>query len=381
MARKPPLQFQLLVKPAGSRCNLRCTYCFYYDNDRYFPSPSEGRGKVMSVETMEQMVRELLSYRMPQTVFAWQGGEPTLAGMDFFRAAVKAQQKYGQDGQVVGNALQTNGLLLDDEWCEFLARYKFLVGLSLDGPRAVHEANRGKSFEQVMRAAETMRRHGVEFNILTVVSQTNARQGAAVYRWLVEQGFTDLQFIPCLASGRHGTPGSHAATAEEIGDFLVAAFDEWYPRDFGVVTERIFTSLLSHFVHGEPNLCTFQGRCGDYMAVERGGELFPCDFYIQPQWQLGTIGERPMKELYTADRPNGFGKLKGQVDEGCRECEFYPMCHGGCPRDRDARGRNALCAGYKRFFAHAAPRVEGLARELRREIRRARRPQRSLFDL
>lgn len=379
MARRQPLQFQLLIKPAGSRCNLRCSYCFYYDNDRHFPTPEQGRGEVMSIATMEAMVRELLSYRMPQTVFAWQGGEPTLAGLDFFRAAVKAQQRYGADGQVVGNALQTNGLLLDDEWCAFLAQYQVLVGLSLDGPRDIHEANRGKCFDKVMRAAQTMRRHGVEFNILTVVSQANAARGAETYRWLVDQGFHDLQFIPCLAPGPHGTPGDHTAAAEEIGDFLVAAFDAWYPHDFGRVSERLFTSLLSHFVHGQPNVCTFQERCGDYMAVERGGEVFPCDFYIQPEWQLGQIGEDSLKELYAAKRPDTFSKLKPQVDAACRECEFFPMCHGGCPRDRDDQGRNLYCAGYKKFFAHAAPRLEGLARELRREMRRQRR--RSLFDV
>jgi uncharacterized protein len=381
MAKHPPLQFQLLIKPAGSRCNLRCKYCFYMDNDRHFPSPEEGRGKVMSRETLDTMVRELLSYRMPQTVFAWQGGEPTLAGLDFFKAAVEAQQEYGDDGQVVGNALQTNGVLLDDEWCAFLAKYHFLVGLSLDGPRKVHEANRGKSFDKVMAAAERMRKHGVEFNILTVVSHANAQRGAETYRWLTEQGFNDLQFIPCLAPGPHGTPGDHAAQAEQIGDFLVAAFDQWFPRDFGAVSERIFTSLLSHFVHGQPNLCTFQGRCGDYMAVERGGELFPCDFFIQPPWQLGQIREDEMKVVYTEERPRRFGPLKAQVDDECRDCEFFPMCHGGCPRDRDERGRNVFCAGYKKFFAHAAPKLQPLARELRRELRRGpRRTAPSLFD-
>ena len=366
MARRQPLQFQLLIKPAGSRCNLRCKYCFYYDNDRYFEPPGETRGKAMSLETLERMVKEMLAYRMPQTVFAWQGGEPTLAGLDFFKAAVAFQQKYGEDGQVVGNALQTNGIALDDEWCEFLARYHFLVGLSLDGPRKIHEANRGRSFDKVMRAAATMRRHSVEFNILTVVSQANVRQGAAVYRWLVDQGFVELQFIPCLAPGPHGTPLPFSVQGEEVGDFLVAAFEEWYPRDVGAISERTFNSLLNYFLHGQPNLCTYQPKCGEYMAVERGGEIFPCDFFIQPEWKLGEIGERPLHEIYQVVREEKFGKLKGMVDEECRACEFYSMCHGGCPRDREPGVRNPFCEGYKKFFAHAAPRLEGLARQLRR---------------
>ena len=366
MARRLPLQFQLLIKPAGSRCNLRCKYCFYYNNDRYFDPPSRGRGRVMSLDTLEAMTRELLSYRMPQTVFAWQGGEPTLAGLDFFRKAVAFQQRYGAAGQTVGNALQTNGTLLDDEWCAFLARYHVLVGLSLDGPRRVHETYRGRNFDQVMRAADTMRRHGVEFNILTVVSQANVREGAATYRWLVDHGFNDLQFIGALAAGPHGTPEGFGVVGEEFGDFLVAAFDQWYPREFTVVRERVFDSLLHYFLHGQPNVCTFQPRCGDYMAVERGGEVFPCDFFIQPQWQLGQVGERPLRELYEVVRAERFGTLKAIVPEECRACEFYPMCNGGCPRDRDAEGRNPFCEAYKKFFAHAAPKLKGVARELRR---------------
>ncbi|MFP4056469.1 MAG: anaerobic sulfatase maturase [Candidatus Brocadiia bacterium] len=359
------LQFQLLIKPSGSRCNLRCRYCFYLGTDSYFAAPGEGRGKQMSRATLERMVREFVSYRMPQSILAWQGGEPTLCGLDFFRAAVEAEQRHGADGQVVGNALQTNGVLLDDAWCEFLARYHFLVGLSLDGPRPVHEAMRGKCFDKVMRAAELMRKHGVEFNILCVVSQANASQGAEVYQWLVDQGFTELQFIPCREVGPDGKPLPFSVGAEELGDFLIAAFERWVARDVGYVSERVFNSLLAYFLHGEPDLCTFRSRCGDYICIERGGEVFPCDFYVQPEHKLGELGQRPMHEFYTVVRPQAFGKLKAQVDPGCRECEFYPMCHGGCPRDRLPHGRNAFCEGYRRFFKVAAPRLEGLARQLR----------------
>jgi len=361
-----PLQFQLLIKPAGSRCNLRCKYCFYYDNDRFFAPPGDQRGKVMSLETMDRLVKELLAYRMPQSILCWQGGEPTLCGLDFFRAVIEAEKRHGVAGQTVGNALQTNGVLLTPDWCRFLAQYQFLVGLSLDGPRKLHEANRGKSFDKVMQAAQMMRDHRVEFNILCVVSRANARHGAEVYDWLVAQGFNEIQFIPAREVGPDGRPLPFSVGGEEFGDFLIAAFERWLRRDVGVVNERIFNCLMGYFARGEPNLCTFRAHCGEYMAVERGGELFPCDFYIQPEHKLGDLGERPLHEFYAEVRPRGFGRLKAQVDAGCRECEWFPMCHGGCPRDREPSGRNALCAGYRKFFSVAAPKLEGLVKQLRR---------------
>ena len=359
----PP--FQLLIKPAGSRCDLRCKYCFYHGNDRFFEPPGERRGKAMSLDTLDRLVKEFLGYRMAESVLCWQGGEPSLCGLDFFKAAVEAEKRHGVDGQVVGNALQTNGVLLDEGWCRFLAEYKFLVGLSLDGPRKLHETYRGKTFDAVTRAAHTMRECGVEFNVLCVVSQANVRHGAEVYDWFVGQGFGEIQFIPAREAGPDGQPLPFSVGGEEFGDFLLAAFARWYPRDVGAVNERVFNSLLSHFACGEPSLCTFRARCGDYLAVERGGEVFPCDFYIQPEHKLGDVGERPLRELYAVAR-EGFNRLKGEVDPGCRECERFPMCHGGCPRDRDASGRNAHCAGLRKFFAVAAPKLEGLARHLRR---------------
>jgi len=366
MAKAPPLQFQLLVKPAGARCNLRCKYCFYYGSDRYFADEPGERGKTMSLATLDAMVAELLSYRMPQSVLAWQGGEPTLCGLDFFRAVVEAEKRYGADGQVVGNALQTNGQVIDARWAKFLTEYHFLVGLSIDGPRKLHEKYRGKSWQKCMDAAKAMTDHGTEFNILTVVSESNMRHGAEVYEWLVDQGFKELQFIPCRETLPDGTAASFSCDGELLGDFLIAAFDRWIARDVGVINERVFTNLLHYYLHGEPNLCTFRARCGDYICIERGGEVFPCDFYVQPEHRLGKLGERPMHEFYTVVRPPGFGQLKGQVDDGCRECEWYPLCHGGCPRDRLPSGRNYYCAGYRKFFAHAAPRIEGLVRQLQR---------------
>jgi len=211
-----------------------------------------------------------------------------------------------------------------------------------------------------------MRDHGTEFNILAVVSEANMRHGAEVYEWLVGQGFKEIQFIPCREVGPDGQPMPFSCGGEAFGDFLIAAFERWIARDVGAVNERIFNCLLAYYLHGEPNLCTFRSRCGDYICIERGGEVFPCDFYVQPEHRLGTLGERPMHEFYTVVREERFGKLKAQVDPECRECQWFPLCNGGCPRDREANGRNYYCEGYKKFFACAAPRVEGLVRQLRR---------------
>ncbi len=362
-------QFQLLIKPVGDRCNLRCRYCFYSGTEKLLEGRLDARKRAaatMPDDILEGMVGEFLSYRMRESVFCWQGGEPTLAGLDFFRRTVELQMKHGARGQVVGNAFQTNGILIDRDWAKFLAEYKFLVGLSLDGPRDVHEAMRGRSFGAVMRAAQLFRQFGVEFNILCVVSRANVRRGREVYRWYVAHGFNNIQYIPCRELKDDGGLTPESITAEEFGDFLVGVFDEWWQRDIGKVSERNIDSALAYYLTGTPTMCTYQARCSDYLMIERGGEVFPCDFFGRPEWLLGYLGERPMAEYLEQVREERFGKLKGQAAAECRECEWWAICHGGCPRDRAADGKSHYCEGYRKFFAATATRLRQLAASMRR---------------
>ena len=360
--------FQLLIKPVGDRCNLRCTYCFYCGTEEQFEGrldPARRAAGTMSDGVLEHMVREFLACRLPQSIFCWQGGEPTLAGLDFFRRVVELQMKHGARGQVVGNAFQTNGVLIDRDWAKLLAEYKFLVGLSIDGPREIHETMRGKSFDAAMRAAQLLKQFGVEFNILCVVSRANVGRAAEVYRWFVERGFNNLQFIPCreMLDDHSLTPES--ITAQEFGEFLISVFDQWWDGGVGVVSERNIDSALGYYLTGAPTMCTYQARCSDYLLIERGGEVFPCDFFGRPEWLLGYLGDRPLVEYIEEAREEKFGLLKSEAAIECRDCEYWAMCHGGCPRDRRDDGKSHYCEGYKAFFAATATRLKQLAASLR----------------
>ncbi len=360
--------FQLLIKPVGDRCNLRCSYCFYCGTENRLAGALDADRRaepIMPDRLLEPMVREFLSYRMPQSVFCWQGGEPTLAGLDFFKRVVELQQEHGVRRQRVGNAFQTNGLLIDGDWARFLGEYHFLVGLSIDGPRDVHEAMRGKSFDATMRAAQLFRQFGVEFNILAVVSRANVERGAEVYRWFADRGYDNLQFIPCREVREDGSLTPESITAEEFGGFLTAVFDEWWKDGVNRVSERNIDSALAYHLQGEPTMCTYQERCSDYLMIERGGEVFPCDFFGRPEWLLGHLGERPMHEFIEDARAEKFGVLKSQAAAECRECEFWAMCHGGCPRDRRPDGKSHYCEGYRAFFAASQTRLRQLAATLR----------------
>jgi uncharacterized protein len=362
--------FQLLIKPVGDRCNLGCRYCFYCGTEEHLRAgldPERREGGVMPDAVLDAMIGEFLSYHMPQSILCWQGGEPTMAGLDFFRRVVELEQQHGRRGQVVGNAFQTNGVLIDRDWAKFLAEYRFLVGLSLDGPREIHERMRGKSFDAVMRAMQLFRQFGVEFNILCVVSRANAGRGAEVYDWFTQRGLTNLQFIPCREVLPDGSLTPESVTSEAFGQFLVDVFERWWAGDVRRVSERNIDSALAYFLNGMPTMCTFQERCGDYLLIERGGEVFPCDFFGQPEWFLGYVGERPLPEYLEVVREERFGRLKGEIAEECRACEWWAMCHGGCPRDRDpATGKTHHCDGYKLFFAATSARLRELARAVRR---------------
>jgi len=370
-----PAAFHVMAKPVGPRCNLRCAYCFYRDTERLYPPGTDCQ---MREEVLERFVRQYLrAQRVPAAHFAWQGGEPTLRGLAFYGRVVELQRRHCPPGMRVHNLLQTNGVLLDDEWGAFLAEHDFLVGLSLDGPAALHDCYRRDpagepSFGRVMRGWEAMQRRGVATNILCAVTRANARRPLDVYRFLRGHGADHIQFIPIVVSRAGGPAGDFAVTAEDYGEFLCAVFDEWVARDVGRVFVQAFDVALEAWLGMEPSLCVHAATCGNALALEHDGDLYSCDHYVAPPYRLGNICETPLLRLVSRPRQRQFGRDKRRtLPRECRECAVRFACHGGCPRNRllgaDAGvpGRDALCAGHRRFFTHIDPVMRDMAAALR----------------
>jgi len=361
--RKP---FQLLVKPVSADCNLRCDYCFYLRAADLYP---QTRRHVMSDDVLDAMIGGLMRLRFPQSVFSWQGGEPTLAGIDFFRRVVALEQKHGVSGQEVANSFQTNGLLIDPEWCRLFHEYRFLVGLSLDGPRETHDAVRRTvgghgSWERTIEAARLMQQHGVEYNILSVIHAGNVGMGADLVRWFVKEGFFFLQFIPCLEPDLN-----HSVPAAAYGDFLCDTFDYWIKEGFGRVSIRDFDALVA-MEAGEPaQLCTYGRKCNNYVVVEHNGDVYPCDFFVYEEWKLGNVLEVPIESFLDTGKFEQFAKQKAAVP-ACRGCEWRTMCYGGCQKDRRCAGSYELptpfCTAYKKFLKHASPKLKSLVKRVER---------------
>ena len=358
--------FQLLIKPAGGDCNLRCQYCFYLRALELYP---ESRRHRMPEAVLEQVVRGLLEQRFANSVFSWQGGEPTLMGVDFFRRAVALQQQYGVAGQAVANALQTNGSLLDAEWCRLFRSYNFLIGLSIDGPQEVHDAYRVNAvghgaWDKAMAAAELMTSAGVDFNVLCVVNDRNVGMGADLLRWFVQQGFQYLQFIPCVEPGK-----PQSVPVEQYGQFLCDAFDYWSKEGLGRVSVRDFDAMLSMRAGVGGGMCVYGDRCNSYVVVEHNGDVYPCDFFVYNDWKLGNVMDQPLASFLETEKYKRFSYQKAKVP-ACRGCQWRGMCHGGCQKDRLMGGSlstpTALCEANKQFFAHASPRLSALAKRARR---------------
>lgn len=377
------LPFHVMTKPAGSLCNLSCSYCFYLEKAHLYPGTRSFR---MSPEVLETYVRDYIAAQPGPTVsFAWQGGEPTLLGVSFFRDVVALQQRYAA-GKTIENAFQTNGVLLDDEWGEFLSANRFLVGISLDGPQHLHDAYRRDkgqqpTFDRVMAGVQVLKKHRVEFNTLTTVHRKNARHPLEVYRFLREVGSGFIQFIPIVeraapVDATHGlwlaAPPDHPDAADldaqvtpwsvrpaEYGDFLCQIFDEWVQRDVGKIFVRHFDAALANWA-GEPaGACFFLPECGRALALEHNGDVYSCDHYVYPAYRLGNLRETSLAAMADSPVQQKFGAAKSAaLPRYCRECPVRFACHGECPKHRFLRtpdgeaGLNYLCAGYRRFFTH-----------------------------
>ncbi len=371
MPEDTPPAFHLLAKPTGAVCNLDCRYCFYLSREKLYP----GSRFRMADDLLETYIRQLIeSHRTPEVTVAWQGGEPTLMGLDFFKLSVEYAEKYKRPGQRIVHTMQTNGTKLDDEWCAFLNEHEFLVGLSVDGTREQHDAyrvNRGGTgtFDQVMRGWRLLKQHGVDLNILCTVHAANADDPLEVYRFFrdeLEAAF--IQFIPIVE--RINPDGStllqegdtvtdRSVKAEQYGRFLVEVFEEWVRRDVGRVYVQMFDVALASWVGAPSGLCVFSETCGHALALEHNGDVYSCDHFVEPKYLLGNIDETHMIELVASDQQRRFGQDKlDTLPRCCQECEVRFACHGGCPRNRFIEtpdgegGLNYLCAGYKMFFDH-----------------------------
>ena len=364
--------FTLLIKPAGADCNLRCEYCFYLDHLK-----QQKKLPRMTDQVLEKLIRGYMKTEQPVYSLAFQGGEPTLMGVDFYRRVVELEKKYAPSGSTVSNAIQTNGILIDDEFAAFMAKYRFLVGLSLDGPEHVHDRYRkdagGKgTHSRVLRTAETLRKHGVEFNILSLVNSYSAGYARETYEYLKGLGFNYQQYIPCVEFDTEWI-----VDGEAWGDFLIELFDAWYPNDVYKVSIRYFDSLVNRMSTGQSNVCHMDGNCCQYFVVEHDGGVFPCDFFVRPELQLGNIRTGTWQSFLESKRYADFGARKMLLNPDCPDCEWFSYCLGDCQKHRPNFPREKgslshLCSGYKKFFAHALPTFEKISAEAARQIREAR---------
>ena len=390
-----PQGVHVVAKPAGPACNLDCAYCFYLEKKVLFAPAETYR---MSDEVLAALIANYVrSQPTPEVEFVWQGGEPTLLGIDFFRHVVEIQQRFAKRKRIT-NSLQTNGTLLTDQWCTFLRKHGFTVGLSLDGPREIHDryrrdrAGRG-TFDAVMRGLGLLKQHGVAYNVLACVARETARQPLAVYRFLRDQGVEFIQFTPVVerpadavtaAQGLRlagfASPGAADGPAavtpwsvlpEEYGDFLIAVYEEWVRHDVGAVFVMNFEWALNAWIGNPSPVCVHATQCGRALAVEHNGDVYACDHGVYPQLKLGNVRADRLADLAERSRRSGFGVRKETaLPLQCRECEVLAACRGGCPKHRFAEsgrgepGLHYLCAGYQKFFRHIRKYLRAMAQLL-----------------
>ena len=375
MRRQP--MFGTMVKPIGSACNLDCSYCYYRDKSEIY----SGNMPLMSEELLEEYIRQYICGTSQQSVsFCWHGGEPLMAGLPFFRRAMELQKKYAGD-KVIENSLQTNGVLLNEEWCSFFADNNFLIGLSLDGPEDIHNAFRrdcggAPTFARVMKGVELMKSKGVEYNILSTVNSHSEERGAEVYRFLRSLSHY-MQFLPVVEYVRE-RPGKRplivspdeedaveapwSVSAIGYGKFMCDVFDEWVKYDVGNYFVQLFDITLGNWCGVAPSLCAFGEVCGDGLVVEHNGDVYSCDHFVYPEYRLGNIKDKELAAMYKSNDQQQFGRDKRDaLPMECKRCSYNFLCHGECPKHRFAYAKNGepymnvLCEGYKMFFRHTDP--------------------------
>ena len=373
------LGLHVLAKPIGPICNLDCAYCYYLSKEKLYPQGEQWR---METPILEKYIRDYIATQPAQTKeieFGWQGGEPTLLGVEFFKQVVELQVKHTPPGKRCHNSIQTNGVLLDERWCSFLKAHDFLVGLSLDGPADLHDRyrvdkQRRPTSERVLRGLRLLQRFGVEHNALVVVNRHNGDHPQRVYRFLKESGVRFLQFIPIVerADGDKDSVSGRSVRPEQWGRFLIEVFQQWSRQDVGRVFVQLFDQALAAWMGLEPSLCIFQRECGRALALEHNGDLYSCDHFVDPDHLLGNIGEISIAELAQSTTQLAFGNEKlTRLPRYCRECPVRFVCNGGCPKNRFVKtgdgeqGLNYLCSGYRMFFRHIDDAMKMMAAAVR----------------
>ncbi|UCZ52490.1 anaerobic sulfatase maturase [Bacillus shivajii] len=365
----------VMWKTVSESCNLACDYCYY--------SRCNGKPKkndIIAEDVLEKFIQEYMALSNGAVSFAWQGGEPLLAGFDFFKRVVYLQAKYAPRNTIIANSIQTNGTLINKEWAAFFKQYNFLVGISLDGPKHINDARRttgsGKgSFESVMKGINYLKENNVDFNILTVIHEGNVSKSKELMDFYQLEGFRHIQFIPCMDFQSHEVdkPGNYLITPKQYGDFLCNIFDVWYNDGHPTISIRFFDNLLANYLNREPELCTHRKECPKMVVFEKNGDAYPCDFFLHEDFRLGNIKEDRFLDILDNKTYDHFLKNKASLPGECKKCDFLHLCYGGCPRNRNGSlivqesDVDYFCESYKKIYSYAHERMEIVARNLKRK--------------
>ncbi len=376
----------VMLKPIGAVCNLSCDYCYYLEKSKLY---EEDPKHILSDDLLEKFIEEYInSQTMPQVLFTWHGGETLMRPLSFYKKAMELQKKYAK-GRTIDNCIQTNGTLLNDDWCKFFKENNWLVGVSIDGPQEFHDEYRKNkqglpSFIKVMNGIKLLKKHGVEWNAMAVVNDYNVEYPLDFYRFFKEIGCRFIQFAPIVERTKQGTNKSlasisdddnavlteHSITAEQWGHFLCTIFDEWVKHDVGEYFIQIFDSTLANWMGEQPGVCTLAKNCGHAGVMEFNGDVYSCDHFVFPEYRLGNIHSKSLVEMMYGEKQQKFGNMKQQLPSQCKNCEYLFACNGECPKNRFIKssngelGLNYLCKGFYHFFEHVAPYMDFMKKEL-----------------
>ncbi len=363
--------------PNGPICNLACEYCYYLDKIEYYDE--NNNNFKMDYDLLENFTKQYIEAQPgPMVNFGWQGGEPTIRGLDFFKKAVQLQKKYLPEGWECQNSFQTNAVLLDDEWCQFFADNNFLIGVSIDGPEWIHDKYRknkdnGPTHKRVLKGIRLLQEYNVDFNILCVVNDLNSKYPVEVYDFFKEIGVDFIQFIPIVEINDKGVIGEHSVAAEDYGRFLISIFNKWIQNDYGKIYVQIFEEAVRVWAGYNAGLCVFSKTCGDAEVMEHNGDVYSCDHFVYPEYKLGNINDTSLLDLVSLEKQKQFGKDKAEtLPQQCIDCEVNFICQGGCPKNRIIKtedgeeGLNYLCTGYKQFFKYIDPYMNIIASKIKK---------------